>query len=832
MRKITTYFLCTYILCLVAPRYNAQGFGLNYDFESSTPSTITLNNQLSGWNISHGVWGGGITTCNQINCCALPPNGSELIEAPNGFIDPIIGAIYPVYSVFGDSAGNPNGSLINTHLNMSLSGDKFLRLNNKVGGTAGNRIESLTRTLSVTATMNVLDVAYMILTNGAHNCCESPGFRMTISSSTCAIVFNSTCPNLGNSPTFYVPVTGQLSTNPNSIMFSKWRVKRFDLTDYIGQNVTLTINACGCLFDGHFGYAYVDTRFGTGMFTVYNMAIPGGTVNVPYCKRDSLVIYGPKFYNTYDWSGPQGFSSSSPNIVPTVSGVYTLNLDMAIPCDAGTKTISVNFLPEPFIYSSTSSICPGGTAILTASGSASYTWTHNGSTSPSVAVSAFQNTAYSVICLDTNGCLAPAFFTIAMLSEPTLTIHTNPKICVGDVMKISAFGANTYSWQSSNGYVGNLQQVLINSNSYPEVVTFSLAGTAANSCTSTASYSIKSYPLPLALINITPSQTVCVNSGLNMSGTGGVRYEWRGPANFFNTKQNAYFIPSSLIQAGEYTLCAIDTNGCRGYSTKTIALNDLPYGQLKGVLSGCAPFLAEFEFVQTGSRRTKLLSSEWKIENVVYSEKMFSHWIKSSGNFLVEGNMLDSNACANTYSFYVNSYPKPRADFQYAPQQPVENQDYIEFTDMSTGENLTKWNWFFYNNQNNSTNQNVSFLFENEGVYAVAHLVQNEWGCADSLVQEIKVFPDIAIFVPNAFTPNGDERNPSFKPVTRGILSYRLQVFSRWGQLIYDGNEKDPGWDGTFGEADCQEGVYVWKLSAKDARNNENEQKGFVDLIR
>ena len=112
--------------------------------------------------------------------------------------------------------------------------------------------------------------------------------------------------------------------------------------------------------------------------------------------------------------------------------------------------------------------------------------------------------------------------------------------------------------------------------------------------------------------------------------------------------------------------------------------------------------------------------------------------------------------------------------------------------------------------------------------------VSNNIGCFDTdsiLVKVYKVSP--GLFVPNAFTPNGDGNNDIFRPVAIGMKSMDIfRVYNRWGQMLYSGTGNGAGWDGTFGGRPQEAATYVWYAEGIDYLNNKIKRKGTVILIR
>ncbi|MBI1287080.1 MAG: T9SS type B sorting domain-containing protein [Flavobacteriales bacterium] len=110
--------------------------------------------------------------------------------------------------------------------------------------------------------------------------------------------------------------------------------------------------------------------------------------------------------------------------------------------------------------------------------------------------------------------------------------------------------------------------------------------------------------------------------------------------------------------------------------------------------------------------------------------------------------------------------------------------------------------------------------------------ITDELGCTN--IDSIIVYAYPTIYVPNAFTPGGNEKNPIFYAYGRGIADFTLTIFNRWGQMIFQSNELDKGWDGTMNGRDVQTGVYVWTLqyTTDIAPMDVHKKIGTVTLLR
>jgi len=113
-------------------------------------------------------------------------------------------------------------------------------------------------------------------------------------------------------------------------------------------------------------------------------------------------------------------------------------------------------------------------------------------------------------------------------------------------------------------------------------------------------------------------------------------------------------------------------------------------------------------------------------------------------------------------------------------------------------------------------------------------LVSDEKNCMDSASVTVKIFKtDPQIFVPTAFTPNGDGVNDVFRPIGVGIKSIEyFRVFNRWGQLVFSTTVNGQGWDGSISGKPQSTNTFVWIVRGIDYLNKPFVRKGTVTLIR
>jgi gliding motility-associated-like protein len=105
-------------------------------------------------------------------------------------------------------------------------------------------------------------------------------------------------------------------------------------------------------------------------------------------------------------------------------------------------------------------------------------------------------------------------------------------------------------------------------------------------------------------------------------------------------------------------------------------------------------------------------------------------------------------------------------------------------------------------------------------------------GCTKTDSVRIYVSACSTVWIPNAFTPNGGELNPVFAPKGVCMISYTMQIFDRWGMLLYTTNDSKP-WDGTIhGGTQVQEDTYVYVINVTDGYKKQTKYIGRVTVIR
>jgi gliding motility-associated-like protein len=149
---------------------------------------------------------------------------------------------------------------------------------------------------------------------------------------------------------------------------------------------------------------------------------------------------------------------------------------------------------------------------------------------------------------------------------------------------------------------------------------------------------------------------------------------------------------------------------------------------------------------------------------------------------------------------------------------------------LDAGTGLSSYRW-------NTGDSTESIVISTEGMYSVE--MESPVGCLGSDSVYVKLvseeIPEFDIYVPNAFSPNGDGVNDVFRIVADGlsIVNFQLSIFDRWGSEVFSGEGVSSGWDGKKAGKDCPAGVYVYKIVFElDGVAGNQERVGTVMLVR
>jgi gliding motility-associated-like protein len=175
----------------------------------------------------------------------------------------------------------------------------------------------------------------------------------------------------------------------------------------------------------------------------------------------------------------------------------------------------------------------------------------------------------------------------------------------------------------------------------------------------------------------------------------------------------------------------------------------------------------------------------------------------------------------------------PVAGFNVQPEVLNSFDQEVYVTDESTGGNGLQYN---LNDEAQFFIPDLFYEFRDTGSVFIEQIVFKDNGCTDTLRKQLDVEPIATFFLPNAFTPNGDGLNDTYKGkgVTDFIGGFTMRIYSRWGELVFETTDPGEGWNGRkFNTgSDLPSGVYVCVVEFTEARGKSQVLKEFATLIR
>jgi gliding motility-associated-like protein len=594
----------------------------NEDFEASTAGIITASNQIAGWTVTRGSNNpslpgqNGYNSCNLNGCCPSAPVESELIVAPSGLIDPVIGSCYPIYSVFGTNPGATAGATTNSHLPMATRGDAFIRINSSNNNYS---IERLSKTFSVTPNSALFQFAFIAVFSTGHGCCDAGAFQIRLFAGcnnptliTCpnftASALSSACINTVTTINWLVAnPTGTSGCTPASLssgrIFNKWQIASMDLSGYIGNCITIEVVATDCTASGHYGYVYFDAQCGPMTITGNGTPFPAGTASmiVPTCGAAGATMCATPGIGSYAWAGPnvpQSYSTLSPTnqcYTSSLSATYTLTMQPPGGCPPIVKVITTTITPAPLLVSSAMqatcgqtlavvSVTPGGSA----GSPASITWwpppfslSGQSTTAQYVIPTGPAPTVVSVTASDPLGCLItttqnvmPAapfpHYTVNNLSNTyTISCYT-PSITL-DISTTYTYGNLNYFWASNSFTSGSSNITVFNGGSYTVTATDNVSQCATikviNIGTNTLAPASVLSPTFQSINCNTPVQSVTVSATPSVNITHYILSPLGG--SFVASSYSTVYTPG---YPGTYTYAVMnDANGCVTVKQFTVA---------------------------------------------------------------------------------------------------------------------------------------------------------------------------------------------------------------------------------------------------------------------
>ncbi|RLB99562.1 MAG: hypothetical protein DRI57_33425, partial [Deltaproteobacteria bacterium] len=520
---------------------------------------------------------------------------------------------------------------------------------------------------------------------------------------------------------------------------------------------------------------------------------------------------------TYNWNGLG--AGANHTVSPATTTTYTVTGTTANGC-TGTTTVDVSVNPNPVIsaVANPDSICSGSNSTLIASSSivsTSYTWSNGATTTNTQSVSPTINTTYTVTGTTANGCTGTATVSVYLKPDilPILTA-TSSAICLGDSTDISVSNIpNGTSFLWSNSSTTNPITVIPST-----TTTYAVTATTIEGCTGTTTVQITVNPLPQIQVS---NDTACNGDIGSLLASGASSYLWNN-----STTVNPLTDNPSVTTI--YTVTGTDVNGCSSTGQGEIYIVDPPILVLSSIDAHCNQSDGSASVVASGG--TGVYTYSWNTTPISTTSTVNN---VPPGIYSVT---VTDNGCTSVSSVNVGNILGPIAAFVANPTEAEINEN-ILFTDLSIG--AISWNWSF-GDWGTSILQHPTHAYTSQGIYDVWLYVEDNYGCRDSTTTRIIINTLFTIYIPNAFSPDGNGVNEIFIPSGVGIDEdrYVMQIYDRWGNRVFETTDIGIGWDGNIegqeiSEMDKMSAVFVYYVKLyEDGTDVSHEYRGTITLLK
>lgn len=582
-----------------------------------------------------------------------------------------------------------------------------------------------------------------------------------------------------------------------------------------------------------------------------HIVIGGATVDLGpdtiICDNGTLLLDATYSNATYLWQD----NSTSATLQVNSSGSYSVEVN-----DSGciaTDTIVVNYItPIPLSLGNDTIVCGAQPFLLdaTSPGVLTYLW-HNNSVNSTFNVS---QTGQYYVTVD-NGCPSSDTINITYNPQPIIDLGADTTICDNAAVFLDATYPNaTYLWQDNS--TNSTFQVITAGTYFVEVL--------LNGCSFSDTVVINYSQPPIA--NLGPDTTLCQGLIVSLNVVNqGTLFLWSD-----GTTNSGYTVSQS-----ETVWVEIFENGCSDSDTIDVTFLPSPIidlgpdsdncDLLQITLDATIPNVSyiwqdgstnsTFNVTSSGTYWVNLDNGSCEFSDTILIELNTTPVIDlGNDTVLCEGNTLslDASSLGANYLWQDGSQ-SPGYDLATPGIYWVEASngnctaldsiivEFGSFPNISLGDtticqgssillNVTIPDGTYEWNDGSTSPIN---LIQGEGIYSVD--VSNSCGSISSTfsVQEIICFCEI--YVPNTFTPDGDERNNSFGAITEcPLYSYEMLIFNRWGEVIFESNDINNWWDATYRSLDVQNGIYSWKIKYAYAEDKDNPQEivGHIAVLR
>ena len=549
------------------------------------------------------------------------------------------------------------------------------------------------------------------------------------------------------------------------------------------------------------------------------------TCNGAHTGLATAMVSGGTMPYSYSWLPTGG---NAPNAYNLAAGVYTVTVTDAHNCTTSQEYTITEGPAMVAAISHADILCHGGNngiaTVLAAGGTApyAYSWAPTGGTGPNA--TGLPAGIYTCTITDYNNCTHDEVITI---TEPLPITWADSQLdvkCYGDssgYAQVIISGGTlpyTYSWSPAGGNT--------NAAAGLKAGTYICTIQDYNSCIKTDTFDIKE---PEKLIaQVTKTNVVCqgqMNTGVAKAiGTGGV-----GPYTYLWTPGNSTDTMLTGLGIGMDTCIITDSNGCVYNVVFNIVDTSQPFNYtIKDSATDCRSALLT-AVPDPGSNQAVSYAWSFPGDTAIAISNPATHTYPQDGAESADLVIVNAVGCHDTLSHNFNISKPMIADYSFEPDPPSPNTP-VHFHNLSSPY-ATIFNWDF-GDGTSSTAENPDKLYNDSGLYNICLIAVNEHNCIDTACKSIKMDVDKVVGVPSAFTPNGDGENDVLYIRGFRLGKVKLRVYNRWGQVIFETDNKAKGWDGTYKGHPQPAEVYAYTLEATFTDGTAKQINGSISLLR
>lgn len=508
--------------------------------------------------------------------------------------------------------------------------------------------------------------------------------------------------------------------------------------------------------------------------------------NIAICIGDSAILDAKNVGNAYKWS--TGVTTQT--ITVTSAGTYSVTVSNGICSDR--DTVIVTFSPQPIVdLGKDDTLCTGNTKTIDAGNPGSnYYWS---TTETTQTINVTTSGAYSVT-VSTGSCTDRDTINVIFYPQPNVYLGADDTLCTGNTLTLDAGNpGSTYYWSTT---------------ATTQTITVTSAGTYSVTVTNgicTDRDTINIIPGIPPVVDLGPDETLCVGDSKPLdAGNAGSIYIW-------STGVTTQTI--SVTTTGSYSV-TVNTNGCTERDTINVTFNAVPVVALGPDTTVCGNGPYQIDAGNPGSSYTWSTGESTQTINV-----------STAGTYSVT---VTNSPCTGSDAILVTFAPNPTVSA--GADVTIDANGSTQLNATPSGAKAYLWS--------PSTGLSATDISDPMASPTVTTTytvkVTDSNGCTgtDQVIVTVKEIDCGDVYVPNAFTPNGDNINDMLQVKGKCIVSMTFIIYDRWGEKVFQSEDKDAGWDGKYKGKNLGAALFTYYLKATMLDNSTFVQRGEINLIR